>query len=329
MSDRRVVVTGLGMVSPLGIGWRAAWDNALAGTSTAGEITRFDASGHACRIACEVRDFEPLDHIEKRALRRMDRVSQFAVAASRMALEDAGLEIEGDGERAGVVMATGNGSSESFEEHHRTLLERGPDRASPLMVPVTIVNMSAGHVSIQLGLRGPSSCVVTACASGNHGIGDAAALIRRGAADVMLAGGTEAGVTPFCMASLDATRALSRRNDDPEHACRPFDAGRDGFVSAEGAGVLVLESLEHAEARGADIVCEVAGYGLPADAYHLTDPDPSGRWQVAAMRMALDKAGRSPDEVTTSTPTARRRRPATPSRSARSASWWATTAPAT
>ena len=297
MSDRRVVVTGLGMVSPLGIGWRAAWDNALAGTSTAGEITRFDASGHACRIACEVRDFEPLDHIEKRALRRMDRVSQFAVAASRMALEDAGLEIEGDGERAGVVMATGNGSSESFEEHHRNLLERGPDRASPLMVPVTIVNMSAGHVSIELGLRGPSSCVVTACASGNHGIGDAAALIRRGAADVMLAGGTEAGVTPFCMASLDATRALSRRNDDPEHACRPFDAGRDGFVSAEGAGVLVLESLEHAEARGADIVCEVAGYGLSADAYHLTDPDPSGRWQVAAMRMALDKAGRSPDEV--------------------------------
>ena len=297
MSDRRVVVTGLGMVSPLGIGWRAAWDNALAGTSTAGEITRFDASGHACRIACEVRDFEPLDHIEKRALRRMDRVSQFAVAASRLALDDAGLEIEGDGERAGVVMATGNGSSESFEEHHRNLLERGPDRCSPLMVPVTIVNMSAGHVSIELGLRGPASCVVTACASGNHGIGDAAALIRRGAADVMLAGGTEAGVTPFCMASLDATRALSRRNDDPEHACRPFDAGRDGFVSAEGAGVLVLESLEHAEARGADIVCEVAGYGLSADAYHLTDPDPSGRWQVAAMRMALDKAGRSPDEV--------------------------------
>jgi 3-oxoacyl-[acyl-carrier-protein] synthase II len=165
------------------------------------------------------------------------------------------------------------------------------------MVPVTIVNMSAGHVSIELGLRGPSSCVVTACASGNHGIGDAAALIRRGAADVMVAGGTEAGVTPFCMASLDATRALSRRNDDPEHACRPFDIDRDGFVSAEGAGVLVLESLEHAQERGADIICELAGYGLSSDAYHLTDPDPSGRWQVAAMRMALDRAGRRPDEV--------------------------------
>jgi len=295
--ERRVVVTGLGMVSPLGIGWREAWGNALAGTSTAREITRFDASEHACRIACEVRDFDPADHIDRRALRRMDRVSQFAVAAARMAVEDAGLRIEGDGERAGVVMSTGNGSSESFEEFHRNLLERGHGRVSPLTVPVTIVNMSAGHVSIELGLRGPSSCVVTACASGNHGIGDAAAFIRRGAADVMVAGGTEAGVTPFCMASLDATRALSRRNDDPEHACRPFDAGRDGFVSAEGAGVLVLESLEHAEARGADIVCELVGYGLSADAYHLTDPDPSGRWQVAAMRMALDKAGRSADEV--------------------------------
>ncbi|HTI35143.1 MAG TPA: beta-ketoacyl-ACP synthase II [Miltoncostaea sp.] len=298
MSDeRRVVVTGLGLVSPLGVGWRAAWDNALAGTSTAREITRFDASEHACRIACEVRDFEPADHIDKRALRRMDRVSQFAVAASRMALEDADLEIDGEGLNAGVVMSTGNGSSESFEHHHRNLLERGHDRASPVMVPVTIVNMSAGHVSIELGLRGPSSCVVTACASGNHGIGDAAALIRRGAADVMVAGGTEAGVTPFCMASLDATRALSRRNDDPEHACRPFDAGRDGFVSAEGAGVLVLESLEHAQARDAEIICELVGYGLSSDAYHLTDPDPSGRWQVAAMRMALDKGGRSADEV--------------------------------
>jgi 3-oxoacyl-[acyl-carrier-protein] synthase II len=295
--ERRVVVTGLGLVSPLGVGWRAAWDNALAGTSTAREITRFDASEHACRIACEVRDFEPADHIDKRALRRMDRVSQFAVAASRMALEDADLEIDGEGLNAGVVMSTGNGSSESFEHHHRNLLERGHDRASPVMVPVTIVNMSAGHVSIELGLRGPSSCVVTACASGNHGIGDAAALIRRGAADVMVAGGTEAGVTPFCMASLDATRALSRRNDDPEHACRPFDAGRDGFVSAEGAGVLVLESLEHAQARDAEIICELVGYGLSSDAYHLTDPDPSGRWQVAAMRMALDKGGRSADEV--------------------------------
>jgi 3-oxoacyl-[acyl-carrier-protein] synthase II len=295
--EPRVVITGLGMVSPLGIGWREAWEAALAGHSAAGPITRFDTSGHACRIACEVRDFVAEDFVDKRSVRRMDRVSQFAVAAARMALEDADLVIEGDGARAGTAISTGNGSSESFEEHHLSLLERGPERASPLMVPVTIVSMSAGHVSMQLGLRGPSSCVVTACASGNHGIGDAAAVIRRGVADVMVAGGTEAGVTAYCMASLDATRALSRRNDAPETASRPFDVGRDGFVSAEGAGIVVLESLEHARERGARIICELSGYGASSDAYHLTDPDPSGRWQVAAMNMALERAGREPHEV--------------------------------
>jgi 3-oxoacyl-[acyl-carrier-protein] synthase II len=297
MSATRVVITGLGMVSPLGIGWRDAWEAALAGRSAAGPITRFDASAHACRIACEVPGFDPLDYADRRAVRRMDRASQMAVAAARLAVEDADLEIDGGGERAGTVISTGNGSSETFEEGDRILLERGADRVSPLLVPMTIVNMSAGHVAMQLGLRGPSSCVVTACASGNHGIGDAAALIRRGAADVMVAGGTEAGVTPFCMAGLDATRALSRRNDDPRRASRPFDVGRDGFVSAEGAGVVVLESLEHAEARGAEIVCELAGYGASSDAYHLTEPDPSGRWQVAAMRAALDRAGIAPEEV--------------------------------
>jgi 3-oxoacyl-[acyl-carrier-protein] synthase II len=294
----RVVVTGLGIVSPLGIGRQAAWDAALAGTSAARLITRFDTSQHHCKIACEVDGFDPAEHgIDHRAARRMDRASQFAVAAARMALEDAGLEIEDDGWRAGTVISTGNGSSETFEENHRLLLERGPDRASPLMIPMTIVNMSAGHVSMQLGLRGPSSCIVTACASGNHGIGEAAAIIRRGAADVMVAGGTEAGVTAYCMAGLDATRALSRRNDAPERASRPFDVDRDGFVSAEGAGVLVLESLEHARARGAEIVCELAGYGASADAYHLTEPDPSGRWQVAAMRGALERAGLDPADV--------------------------------
>src|SRR5690606_38238579 len=221
----------------------------------------------------------------------------FAVVASRLALEDAGLEIEGGGERAGVVMATGNGASETFEEQHRDLLDRGPERASPLMVPMAIVNMSGGHVSMQLGLRGPASCVVTACASGNHGIGAAAAVIRRGAADVMVAGGTEAGITPFCMAGLDATRALSRRNDEPARASRPFDVGRDGFVAAEGAAILVLERLEHALDRGAEIICEVRGYGPSSDAYHLTDPDPSGRWQLAAMRRELAQGGIEPPEV--------------------------------
>lgn len=299
MSDeRRVVITGLGIVSPLGIGWRDAWDAALAGRSTARLITRFDTTDHACKIACEVEGFDPADHgLDRRAQRRMDRASQFAVAAARMAVEDAGLEIEDNGERAGTVISTGNGASETFEENHIALLERGPDRASPLMVPMTIVNMSAGHVSMQLGLRGPSSCVVTACASGNHGIGEAAAIIRRGAADVMIAGGTEAGVTPYCMAGLDATRALSRRNDAPERASRPFDVDRDGFVSAEGAGVLVLESLEHALERGAPIVCELRGYGASSDAYHLTEPDPTGRWQVAAMRGALARGGLDASEV--------------------------------
>ena len=299
MSDeRRVVITGLGIVSPLGIGWRDAWAAALAGRSTARLITRFDTTAHACKIACEVEGFDPADFgIDRRGARRMDRASQFAVAAARMAVEDAGLVIEGDGERAGTVISTGNGASETFEENHIALLERGPDRASPLMVPMTIVNMSAGHVSMQLGLRGPSSCVVTACASGNHGIGEAAAIIRRGAADVMIAGGTEAGVTPYCMAGLDATRALSRRNDAPERASRPFDTERDGFVSAEGAGVLVLESLEHALDRGAPIVCELRGYGASSDAYHLTEPDPSGRWQVAAMRGALERGGLDASEV--------------------------------
>ncbi|WP_217922333.1 beta-ketoacyl-ACP synthase II [Miltoncostaea oceani] len=289
--QRRVVVTGLGIVSPLGIGWRDSWDAALAGTSTARTITRFDPVDHACKIACEVRGFDPDDHIDRRAARRMDRASQLAVAAARMAVEDAGLEIRGGGERAGAVISTGNGSSQTFEDNDAQLIARGPGRASPLMVPMTIVNMSAGHVSMQLGLRGPSSCVVTACASGNHGIGDASAIIRKGAADVMVAGGTEAGVTPFCMAGLDATRALSRRNDDPEHASRPFDRDRDGFVSAEGAGILVLESLEHALDRGAPIICELVGYGASSDAYHLTEPDPSGRWQVAAMRAALARGG--------------------------------------
>jgi 3-oxoacyl-[acyl-carrier-protein] synthase II len=295
--ERRVVVTGLGIVSPLGIGWRDAWRAALEGRSCAAPITRFDSSAHACRIACEVSGFDPEDFVDRRAARRMDRASQMAVAAARLALEDADLAIEGEGERAGTVIATGNGGSETFEENHRSLLERGADRASPLMVPMAIVNMSAGHVSMQLGLRGPASCVVTACASGNHGIGDAAAVIRRGAADVMLAGGTEAGVTPFCMAGLDATRALSRRNEEPEVASRPFDVGRDGFVAAEGAAVVVLESLEHATDRGAQVVCEVAGYGASSDAFHLTDPDPSGRWQVEAMRMALARSGHDVSEV--------------------------------
>jgi 3-oxoacyl-[acyl-carrier-protein] synthase II len=296
-SGRRVVVTGLGLVTPLGIGWRETWGAALEGRSGAGPITRFDAAGYGCRIACEVDGFDPRDFMEHRAARRMDRVSQLAVAAGRLALEDAGLLGTPDLEEAGAIIATGNGGSETFEQAHRTLLERGPGRVSPFALPAIIVNMSAGQVSMELGLRGPLSCPVTACASGNHGIGDAAAAIRAGEADVMLAGGSEAGVTPFCMAGLDATRALSRRNDEPARASRPFDRDRDGFVAAEGAGVLVLESWEHAVARGAEPICEFRGYGQTGDAHHLTEPDPSGRSQIAAIRMALRAGGLSPEDI--------------------------------
>lgn len=293
----RVVVTGLGIVSPLGIGWRDTWDAALEGRSGAGPITAFDASDHGCRIACEVKGFDGADYADRRSLRRMDRVSQFAVAAARMAMDDAGLEGAFDPDRTGAFISTGNGGSGAFEDYHRAQIDRGPHRASPVQVPVMIVNMSAGHVAMQLGLRGPSSCLVTACASGNHGIGEAAATIRRGAADVVFAGGAEAGITPFSMGGLDATRALSRNNDHPEAASRPFDVDRDGFVAAEGSGVLVLERLDHALARGADIYCELRGYGASADSYHLTDPDPSGRWQVAAMRTALETGGLTPGDV--------------------------------
>lgn len=295
--QRRVVVTGLGIISPLGTGLDATWEGVLAGRSGGGPITRFDASSHGCRIACEVDDFTPEDHLDRRTVRRMDRVSQFAAVAAGMALADAGLERPPDPTRAGVVISTGNGGCETFERYDDNLAERGPDRASPLQVPVMIVNMSTGHTAIHTGFQGPGSCLVTACASGNHGIGEAAAVIRKGAADLMLAGGSEAGITPFSMGGLDATRALSRNNDNPACASRPFDVDRDGFVAAEGAGVLLLEELEHARARGARIYCELRGYGATADAYHLTDPDPSGRWQIGAMRAALASGGLTPDDV--------------------------------
>lgn len=295
-AETRVVVTGLGIVSPLGIGWRDTWEAACAGRSGAGRITRFDASALGCQIACEVKGFDPTDFIERRVLRRMDRVSQFAVAAALMALEDADLSTV-DPERTGTVIASGAGSSETFEINDRDLIENGPDRAPPVSIPMTIVSMSAGYVSMLTGAQGPASAFVTACASSNHGIGEAAAIIRRGAADVMIAGGAEAAVTPFGIAGLDATRALSRRNDEPTRASRPFDLDRDGFVSAEGSGVVILESLEHALRRGAPIVCELPGYGASSDAHHLTEPDPSGRWQIAAMTAALRRAGLQPGDV--------------------------------
>lgn len=288
------MVTGLGIVSPIGIGWQQAWPAALAGTSGAGAIDHFDTTDFSCRIGCQVTGFDPLQFIERRALRRMSRASQLAVAASLLAREDAGLSIS-DGRRAGVVISSSSTAGDVFEENEDALLEGR--RVSPVAIPMTIMNMATGHAAIALGLSGPASCIATACASGNHGIGEAWWMVRSGAADLAFAGGAEACLYPYGIASLDATRAMSRRNDDPARASRPFDADRDGFVAAEGSGVLVLESLEHARRRGATVICELGGYGASNDAYHLTDPDPSGRWQEDAMRTALGHAGIEPAAV--------------------------------
>ena len=304
-----MLITGVGLVTPIGIGRSAAWEAARSGRSGAGLITHFDTSEHACKIACEVDGFDPLDYVDKRNARRLDRASQMAVAAALLALEDAGLARDELAAGSGVNIASGNGGNEMWEAGFRALVERGPERISPVYLPASIVNMPAASVSMALGIHGPLSTQVTACASGTHSIGEALETIRRGEADLMLAGGTEAGVTPFCMATLDSTRALSRNNDDPEHASRPYDIDRDGFVSAEGAAVLVLEEAGAAAARGASPLCELAGYGASADAHHITEPAPDGARQRAAMLSALQDGDLEPNDVGyvnahgTSTPT--------------------------
>jgi 3-oxoacyl-[acyl-carrier-protein] synthase II len=294
----RVVVTGLGAVTPIGIGREELWQAALAGRSGAGPITQYDAADDVVRIACEVKGFDPGDFgIDRRSARRMERFSQLAVAASQLALDDAALTIEGDGERVGAIIGCGVGGLDMFTEQVQVMLERGRDRLSPLFIPTMVANMAAGQTSMRLGLRGPLVCTTTACASANHAIGDAADQIRMGRADVMLAGGTESGVTPLGVGAFAAMRALSTRNDDPERASRPFDAERDGFVFGEAGAVLVLERLEHAVSRGAEPYCEVVGYGLTADAHHLTENDPTGISPGRAIRMALEEAGRDGGEV--------------------------------
>ena len=293
----RVAITGIGLVSPLGIGRADVWSSALAGRSGAGPVTLFDASDHGAQIAFEVDGFDPLTFIDRRAARRMDRSSQLAVAAAGLAIEDAGLLIPDDAERYGAVISTGNGGNATYEEAHRTLLERGADRVSPVALPMIIANMAAGHVSITYGLRGPLACVLTACASSLHAIGEAADIIRRGAADVMLAGGAEAAVTPYAMGALDASRAMSHRNDNPQAASRPFDLDRDGFVLGEAGAILVLERMDLAVARGADIVAELGGYGATSDAHHITEPHPAGVEQARAIRRALESGGIDPGTV--------------------------------
>ncbi len=294
---RRVVVTGIGLVTSIGTGREAVWDAVTSGRSGAAPITMFDPSEHVTKFACEVDGFDPAAFIDAKSARRMDRFAQFAVAAGTMAVEDAQLPIQGENDRIGTIVASGVGGLQTFEDQVAVLLDRGPTRVSPLFIPMMIANMGAAQLSMTLGLRGPLSCPVTACASGNHALGDALEVIRRDHADVMLAGGAEAAVTSISIAAFNSMKALSTRNDDPQTASRPFDTGRDGFVMGEAGAVLVLEELGHAQARGADIWCELVGYGMSGDAHHLTEPDPTGHAPAMAMRMAMSDAGITPEQV--------------------------------
>jgi 3-oxoacyl-[acyl-carrier-protein] synthase II len=292
--DRRVVVTGLGTVNPLGSDVESSWAAARRGDSGIGPITAFDASNTATKIAAEIEGFDPLDYLEKREARRLDRYTQFFVAATSQALSDAGLDYLSDDEAAtgaGAIVGAGLGGMHSFIEGLDTLRERGPSRVNPLTITKLIPNMAAGYASIAFNLQGPSNCTVTACAASANAIGDAAEMIRRGIVDVMVAGGSEAVIVEFAVAAFNSSKALSTRNDEPTRASRPFDAGRDGFVMGEGAATLILEEREHAVARGATIYTEVTGYGLSSDAYHVTLPRPGGAGQARAMAMALKDAG--------------------------------------
>jgi 3-oxoacyl-[acyl-carrier-protein] synthase II len=294
----KVVVTGMGVLSPVGNSVDACWDGLTTGRSGAGPITRFDASDYETRFACEVKDFSLDGILERKEAKRMDRFVQFAVAASHEALRSAGLaDAPPDPERIGVIIGSGIGGMETFEEQHTNLLQKGHRRVSPFFIPMMISDMAAGQVSITFGLKGPNFCTVSACASGAHAIGEALRLLRDGDADVILAGGAEATITPMAVAGFGNMRALSTRNDDPQRASRPFDVGRDGFVIGEGAGILVLETEAHARARGARPICEVAGYGATGDAYHITAPCVDGDGAARAMKRALADAGMSPEEV--------------------------------
>ena len=295
---RRVVVTGLGLLTPLGIGVEKTWNALCAGKSGIRRITKFDPSAHACQIAGEVPDFNPADYIEKKDIKKMDTFIHFAVAASQMAVDDAGLKVtEENADRVGVYIGSGIGGLPAIEAYHKILLDKGPDRVSPFFIPMVIINLASGQVSMRIGARGPNSCAVTACATGNHCIGDAFRIIQHGEADAMVAGGTEAAITPLGVAGFASSKALSTRNDEPERASRPFDKERDGFVLGEGAGVLVLEELESARRRGARIYAEILGYGMTADAYHITAPPEDGAGAVRCMRLALQDAGLAPEAV--------------------------------
>lgn len=289
--EHRVVITGMGVLSPIGNDAKTSWKNALNGVSGIDEITRLDTSAYKVHLAGELKDFDIEDHIDKKEARRMDRFTQYAVVAAREAVKDAKLEInENTADRIGVWIGSGIGGMETFELSHSQLLERGPRRVSPFFVPMLIPDMATGQVSIDLGAKGPNGATVTACATGTNSIGEAFKIIQRGDADAMVTGGTEAPITHMAIAGFSASRALTT-NEDKETACRPFQEGRDGFVMGEGAGIVVLESLESAKARGAEIYAEVVGYGSTGDAYHITAPAPKGEGGSRAMQAAIDDAG--------------------------------------
>jgi len=298
MSGIRVVITGAGVISPIGLTAEEFWRNCIDGKIGIDRVSAFDPSGYGSQVAGEVRDFDPERYMERVDARKLDRFSQMAVVASEEAFKSAGFDINTENpERMGVLVGSGIGGIGTFEEQHRRLLDRGPSRVSPFFVPKMIIDMAAGIVSMRLNLKGPNFGAVSACASGTHAIGTAFRILQRGDADVMLAGGAEAAVTPMTLAGFSSMKALSTRNDDPAKASRPFDKDRDGFVLSEGAGMLVFENLDHALARKADILAEVAGFGATADAYHMTAPAPGGEGAARAMRLALSDAGVNPQDV--------------------------------
>ena len=296
--QRRVVVTGVGLVSALGVGTNETWEGLKAGHCGIGTITSFDTTQFTCKIAGEVKDFDPAKYIEKKEIKKMARFMQFAVAASDFAMDMAGLKVTPEiAEEVGVYIGSGIGGFEVIEREHKKLLEGGPGKISPFFIPSTIINLGSGYVSIRFGAKGPNSAAATACTTGAHAVGDSFKLIERGAADVMICGGAEATITPLCVGGFAAMRALSTRNDDPATASRPWDRDRDGFVIGEGAGILILEELEFAKKRGATILAEIVGYGMSGDAYHITSPAEDGDGAFRVMRAALKDAGLQPSDI--------------------------------
>jgi len=295
---RRVVVTGVGLVTPLGVGIENVWKRILNGESGIGPTTRFDVTRHDTKFAGEVKDFMAGDFVSPKEIKRIDLFIQYALAASKIAIEDSGLDMgREEAERVGVVVGTGLGGLPTLEKYHSILLERGPGRISPFFIPMLIANEAPGHIAIQFGIKGPNLCIVTACATGAHSIGESFRIIQYGDADVMVAGGTEANLTPLTVGGFNAMKALSTRNDAPEKASRPFEKDRDGFVVSEGCGIIIMEELEHAKKRGAKIYAEIAGYGYNGDAYHITAPCPDGDGFVRCIKVALKDANIRPEEV--------------------------------